>query len=57
LVKIISAGSNNKTFSHLILGKFVFMGGDGETINTLYWMWKTLVAAEIGVWVGMFFVT
>jgi hypothetical protein len=35
----------------------MFMGGDEETINTLYWMWKTLVAAEIGVWVDMFLVT
>ncbi len=34
----------------------MFMGGDAETINTLYWMWKTLVTAEIGVWVGMFLV-
>jgi len=33
------------------------MGGDVETINTLYWMWKTLLAAEMGVWVGMFLVT
>jgi hypothetical protein len=32
----------------------MFMGGDEETINTLYWMWKTRVAAEIGVWVDMF---
>jgi hypothetical protein len=33
------------------------MGGDAETINTLYWMWKTLVVAEIGLWVDMFLVT
>ncbi len=33
------------------------MDADAETINTLYWMWKTLVVTEIGVWVDMFLVT
>jgi hypothetical protein len=41
---MIGASADIKIFSQFIQSNFfMFMGGDGEIINTLYRMWETLL--------------